>query len=287
MSGRIGFVGLGNIGLPMAQCLVKSGLPTVAYDLVAARVNVLVEQGATAAGSLAELARQCEVIGVCVRDDADVRAVLYGSDGILEHARAGTVVALHGTVQLDTVLEVGAAAAERRIGMLDACITGGERHAISGTLTTMAGGSAEDFACARPILEAFSKAVFHTGALGTGTVVKLCNNLMGYQAWTAAFEALSLARAAGVPDEIFEAVTRSGGHLTEAMSTFLGSHKLPDETRASAAFQNRMRNYVELAEKDLAAALALARQHGLALPATGLAAHLMARAYGLQDPQRR
>ncbi len=284
---RAGFIGLGNIGTPMARCLAMSGLPTQVLDLVPERVAGLVDAGASAATSLAELASQCDSIGVCVRDESDVRAVLYGDGGVFASARAGSVIALHGTVQLETVLELGAAASSHGLGLVDACITGGERHAASGTLTTMVGGTLADVERARPALEPFSKVVIHTGALGSGTIVKLCNNLMGYLAWTAAFEGRTLARAAGISDDVFESVTRSGGHLTEAMSTFLGSHKLPADVRGTEQFQARMRSFLEIAEKDLAAALALARQHGIALPGTALVSQIMARVYGVDDPQRR
>jgi 3-hydroxyisobutyrate dehydrogenase len=149
------------------------------------------------------------------------------------------------------------------------------------------GGDAVDVERARPALAAFSKAVVPTGALGTGTIVKLCNNLMGYLAWTAAFEGFALARAAGVPADVFEAVTRSGGHLTDAMAGFLGLHKMPDDARCADAHQARLRGFVELAEKDLAAALALARRHGIALPGAAMASQVMARVYGLEDAGRR
>ena len=287
MSPRVGFVGLGNIGMPMATRLVDAGLPTTVLDLLPARVGELTARGARAAASPAALARAADVVGICVRDDAEVRTVVFGDDGLLAGAAPGTVLALHGTTLLETVLAVGEAAAARGVGVVDACITGGAAGAAAGTLTTMVGGAPADVERARPALEAFSKAVVPTGPLGSGTVVKLCNNLMGYLAWTAAFEGLMLARAAGVPADVLEAVTRSGGHLTDHMATFLRLHEMPDDARRAEAHQARLRSFVELAEKDLAAALALARRHGLALPGTALASQIMARVYGLEDARRR
>ena len=284
---RAGFVGLGNIGRPMAERLVAGGLATTVHDLFEPPVRELVAQGAKAAASPRELAAACDVIGVCVRDDADVRAVVYGAEGLLAGAARGSVIALHSTILPSTVKEVGAAAAERGVGLVDACVSGGEAGARQGTLTYMVGGSADDLEKCRPAFETSGKRIVHTGPLGTGAAVKLCNNLMTYLAWLSAFEAQLLARASGVAQDAFEEVTRSTGNLTDAMLAFLTIHKLPDETRRGEAFQARLRGFATLAEKDLAVTLAFARENGVALPGTGLAQQLMARVYGLEDPKRR
>jgi 3-hydroxyisobutyrate dehydrogenase-like beta-hydroxyacid dehydrogenase len=284
MTVRAGMIGLGNIGMPMAKRMVAAGLPVTVHDLIPARVAELVAAGAVAAASPGDLAARSDTIGLCVRDDADVRAVVAA---VLDGARPGTVLALHGTFHLDTVLAVGEQARGRGVGVVDACVTGGAAGAAAGTLTTMVGGAPAEVERLRPVLAAFSRTVVPTGALGSGTVVKLCNNLMGYLAWTAAFEAGLLARAAGIAPEVLETATRAGGHLTEAMAGFLRLHQLPETTRRSEAHQTRLRGFVEIAEKDLAAAIALARNHGLALPGTAVCAELMARVYGLDDPGRR
>jgi 3-hydroxyisobutyrate dehydrogenase len=284
---RAGFVGLGNIGRPMAERLVAGGLETTVHDRFEPPVRELVAQGAKAAASPRELAAACDVIGVCVRDDADVRAVVYGAEGLLAGAARGSVIALHSTILPSTVKEVGAAAAERGVGLVDACVSGGEAGARQGTLTYMVGGSADDLEKCRPAFETSGKRIVHTGVLGTGAAVKLCNNLMTYLAWLSAFEAHLLARASGVAQDAFEEVTRSTGNLTEAMLAFLTIHKLPEETRRGEAFQARLRGFATLAEKDLAVTLAFARENGVALPGAGLAQQLMARVYGLDDPKRR
>lgn len=287
MSIRTGFIGLGAIGAPMASRQVAAGLPSTVHDLVASRVQLLAGQGARPAASAREVAENSDVVGLCVRDDADVLATLRGEDGVLAGAAPGTVIAIHGTVHLATVLEVGSAAAARGVRVIDACITGGVSGAEAGTLTTMVGGEQDAVERALPALEAFSKQVFHVGPLGAGTKVKVCNNLLGYLAFTAVFEAGLLARASGIPLEVLEEVTRSGGHLTEVMSTFLRGRTLPDAVRGAEAFQARMRGLEEVAEKDLAATLALARESGVALPATALCSQIMARVYGVEDGGRR
>jgi 3-hydroxyisobutyrate dehydrogenase len=271
----------------MAERLVAGGLPTTVYDVREEAARELVAQGAKAAASPRELAAAGDVIGVCVRDDADVRAVVYGADGLLAGAGPGSVIALHSTILPSTVKEVGAAAGERGVGVVDACVSGGEAGARQGTLTYMVGGAESDLEKCRPAFETSGKRIVHTGPLGSGAAVKLCNNLMTYLAWLSAFEAHLLARASGVAQDAFEEVTRSTGNLTEAMLAFLTIHKLPDETRRGEAFQARLGRFAALAEKDLAVTLAFARENGVALPGTGLAQQLMARVYGLEDPKRR
>jgi 3-hydroxyisobutyrate dehydrogenase-like beta-hydroxyacid dehydrogenase len=284
---RAGFVGLGNIGLPMARRLPAAGLETTVFDVVPERVAAAVEAGAKAAGSPRELAARSDVIGVCVRDDADVRAVLEGEQGLLAGAAPGAVIAVHSTVQPATVVAAARVAAERGVGVVDACVTGGAAGAAQGTLTVMAGGDAALIDRGRPFFDCFAKKVVHTGPLGSGCKMKLCNNLMTYLAWTSIYEATMLARAAGLSQEVLEEVTGSNGNLTDPMRAFIAAHKAPDEVRRSDGFQKAMRGYVEVAEKDLAATLALARECGITLPGTAMASQIMARVYGLEDPKRR
>jgi 3-hydroxyisobutyrate dehydrogenase len=287
MALRAGFVGLGDIGRPMARRLVLAGIETTVLDLVKAPVEELVREGAKAAASPRELAARSEVIGVCVRDDADVRAVCCGEEGLLAGASAGSVIALHSTILPSTVREVAKAAVERGAGVIDACITGGAAAAAAGRLTYIVGGDPAHLERCRPAFEASAAKIVHTGPLGSGAATKLCNNLMTYLAWTSAFESMLLARAAGLSQEKLEEVTRSNGNLTDPMQAFLALHKAPEETRRSEGFQAMVRGFVTLAEKDLAVTLAFARECGVALPAAGLVAQLMARVHGLADEGRR
>jgi len=285
MAIKAGFIGLGNIGLPMAKRLVAAGLTTTVYDVVAGRDAQV--DGARGAASPREVAAVSDVIGLCVRDDADVRAAMLGDAGVLAGAAKGAIVAIHSTVQPATVIEVAAAAAERGVGVVDACITGGAAGASAGTLTVMVGGDAAHAERAGSYFDCFAKKVVHTGPLGSGCKMKLCNNLMTYLAWTAAYEAMLLARAAGLPQDKLEEVTGSNGNFTEPMRAFIALHKAPAATRESDGFQALMRGFVEIAEKDLAATLALARECGIALPGTAMASQIMARVYGLDDEKRR
>ena len=287
MALRAGFIGLGNIGLPMAKRLAAAGLGTTVHDLVPERVRELEAGGAVGAASPREVAASSDVIGICVRDDADVRRVMEGPDGVLAGAARGAVVAVHSTVQPATVEQLTVRATPSGVAVVDACVTGGAAAAAQGALTVMVGGDAAAVERARPFLACFASKVVHTGALGSGCKTKLCNNLMTYLAWTASYEATILARAAGLPQEVLEEVTGSNGNLTAPMRAFLAIHKTPEATRASEGFQAMVRGFVEIAEKDLAATLTLARECGVALPGTATASQIMARVYGLEDRNRR
>jgi 3-hydroxyisobutyrate dehydrogenase-like beta-hydroxyacid dehydrogenase len=287
MTARVGFVGLGRIGMPMARRLVAAGLETTVFDLLPAAVDALVAAGARGARSAREVAAAADVVGVCVLDDAQVRAVVLDDDGLLAGAAPGTVIALHSTILPRTVTEMGTAAAARGIGVIDACITGGAMGAEQGTLTYIVGGEAAHLERCRPVFATSAATIIHTGPLGTGAATKLCNNLMTYLGFLSAFEATLLARRSGLSMEALEAVTGANGNLTEQMRRFLMVHRLPAEQRRTADFQQMLGALTTLAEKDLAVTLAFAREHGVALPGTALCQQLMARVYGLEDENRR
>ncbi|MDP3768054.1 MAG: NAD(P)-binding domain-containing protein, partial [Dehalococcoidia bacterium] len=133
------------------------------------------------------------VIGICVRDDADVRAVLLGPDGVIEAAKQDAVVAVHSTVLPDTVRSVASEAEKRGVGVIDAPVTGGAFGAQRGTLTYMVGGDAALLARCRPVFETSAAKIVHTGPLGSGASMKLCHSVMTYLGFLAAFEAALLA----------------------------------------------------------------------------------------------
>ncbi len=278
---RAGFIGLGNIGQPMAMRLVKAGFETTVYDISDEATAGLVAAGAAAAGSAAELALTSDVIGVCVRNDDEVREVVTGPGGLLEGGTEGTVIAIHSTVLPATVTGLGKAADEAGAGLLDACISGGRMGAEAGTLTYMVGGRAEDLEKARPVFETAASSIIHTGELGTGAAVKLCNNVITYLEFLAASEAFRLAEAAGLPAETLERVTRSNGNLTDQMQAFLGLHKLSPEERKKLT--DLLEGLAAIADKDLGAALEMAGESGLELPGAQAARALMRNVYGLED----
>jgi 3-hydroxyisobutyrate dehydrogenase-like beta-hydroxyacid dehydrogenase len=286
MSIRVGFVGLGNIGKPMALRLPAAGLETTVFDIAAAPLQELVAAGAKAAAAPREVAAASDVVGVCVQTDAQVRSVVEGEHGLLVGAKPGLVIAIHSTVLPSTVEAVSAAALARGVAVVDACVTGNIR-APEPNFKLFLGGEPDAIAKLEPYTSAIAVRVIQAGALGNSCKVKICLNLITYLQWTAAFESAALAKATGLPLEVLEEVGRSNGQLTDLMVSFLALHKTPDEARKSEAMQTYLRTNMHVAEKDLAHALALAREAGVALPGTALVSQLMARIYAVDDPKRR
>jgi len=288
MSIRVGFIGLGNQGKPIPAHLAPAGFETSVYDIAEAPVQELVAGGAKAAATPRELGANADVVGICVPEDAHVRAVILGDDGLLAGMGPGGVVLIHSTILPETAAELAFAAAPADIAVMDACVTGGAARAQNKQITYLIGGPADALEKARPYLEATTDVDFiHAGELGNGAKLKLCINLMTYIQWAAAFEPLALARAIGLPQEVLEQAGRSNGQLTDLMASFLVSHKLPDDVRKSDDFQKLMRSHMQIAEKDLAWALQLARKAGVALPVGSLVSQSMARLYNVEDEQRR
>jgi 3-hydroxyisobutyrate dehydrogenase len=287
MALRAGFIGLGNIGKPMASHLAPAGFETTVFDIDDAPVQELVGGGAGAASSPREVGERADVIGVCVPNDEHVRAVVAGEEGILAGAAPGTVIAIHSTVLPRTVQALAEGAAAQGVVVLDACVTGGDQRAAAGTLTYLVGGDDAAIEAVRPFLEPSSENIIVAGALGDGAKLKLAINALTYIQWAAAYEAFSLAKASGLDPAVFEEAGCANGQLTELQTRFLISHKLPEEAAASEGFQNLVRGHMRTAEKDLSWALQLARESGIALPVTGLVSQLMARIYRVDDAGRR
>lgn len=288
MSIRTGFIGLGNQGKPIAAHLAPAGFETTVYDIASAPIEELVAGGAKAAATPKELGAKADVVGVCVPEDAQVLSVTLGEDGLLAGMKPGGVVLIHSTVLPETIDEVSAAASTRDIDVLDACVTGGAARATNREITYLIGGPERAVEKARPYFDATSKIeIIYAGESGNGAKLKLCLNLMTYIQWAAAYEPMALARAIGLPLEVLESAGTANGQLTDLMKSFLVAHKLPDEPRKSEGFQDLMRGHMLIAEKDLAHALELARQAGIALPVGSLVSQSMARLYGVEDEGRR
>lgn len=288
MSIRVGFIGLGNQGKPIAAHLAPAGFETIVYDVVPEPVAELVEGGAKAAATPREVGENADVVGICVPEDKHVIAVALGDDGLLSGMRSGSVVLVHSTILPDTIERIAGAAAERGIEVMDACVTGGAIRAQARQLTYLIGGSESALEKVRPYLVATTEVpAIHAGELGNGAKLKLCINLITYIQWAAAHESMVLARAIGLPQDVLEAAGRSNGQMTDMMMTFLAVHKSPEATRTSESFQDMMRRNMKIAEKDLASALQLARESDVALPVGGVVAQSMARIYGVRDDGRR
>ena len=287
MAIRAGFIGLGNQGKPIAAHFAPSGFETIVYDINSEPVSELVASGARAATSPKEVGADSDVVCICVPEDEHVRRVVYGDQGLLAGLSAGDMIAIHSTVLPSTAIELAEAADRQGVAVLDACVTGGAARAASKTLTYLVGGDAEALEKVRPLLECSAEKIIHAGPLGQGAKLKLCINLITYIQWAAAFESHALASAVGLPSEVLEEAGLSNGQITPLMQAYLASVKMPPEIKKSEAVQNLMRGHMNVAEKDLAWALALAKESGVSLPVGGLVSQLMARLYGVEDAHKR
>ena len=191
----IGFVGLGNLGQPMARALLRDGWDVAVLDSVPEKAEACVADGAQAVGAAGDLAR-CAAVAVAVPDDAAVEQVLCGS-GLLGALGPDAVVLVHSTILPSTARRLAELGAERGIGLLDAPVSGGAERALDGELTVMVGGEPAVVARARPLLDAVGSDVRHVGRSGAGSAVKLANQLMMFSARSpACYEGLRASRRA-------------------------------------------------------------------------------------------
>ena len=208
----IGFIGLGNMGLPMVRNLLKAGHEVVGYDIVASALDQAASAGARAARSVAEAATAAECVITMLPEGRHVRGVYLGDDGVIARADASALLIDCSTIDVDSARAVNAAARERDLEVLDAPVSGGVAGAEGATLTFMVGGSDGGMARARPILQQMGKAVVHTGPSGNGQAAKICNNMMLAISMIGVCEAFVLAERLGLPaDKLFEVSSRSSG----------------------------------------------------------------------------
>jgi 3-hydroxyisobutyrate dehydrogenase len=273
----IGFIGLGNIGKPMAIRLLQLDEPVLVYDVARAPVDELVQLGAVAAADLAELAGKCRMIGICVRDEREVENLLHGG-GLLDNAQADTVLAIHSTVSRDAVLRWHDAARLASLHLVDAPITGGASGAAAGTLCYMVGGAAPIVERCRPVFETSGNKVIHAGGVGAGIALKLCNNLMTYASFVAIHEAAKLAAGCGLATELLFEVGKSNGVVTPVMAAFI-SNRSQLQQKGPEALAAAFGPHAALGVKDLAAALQTAGQLGISLPAAQLNSELIEGVY--------
>lgn len=195
---RIGFVGLGNMGLPMAKNLVAAGHEVTGFDLSPDAVAALEAAGGASAGTAAEAVAGREIVVSALPAARHVMAVYRGGDGILAAAATGTVFIDTSTIDVESARKVSVAAAEAGHMMVDSPMSGGVGGAEAGTLTFMVGGSDAAFAAARPALEAMGKNIFHAGDAGAGAAAKICNNMMLAIQMIAVSEGFNLAERLGL-----------------------------------------------------------------------------------------
>ena len=263
---NVGYIGLGNIGKPSAECLIADSFNAHVFDLYQPAVDELAEKGAIACGSVAELASRCDHIGICVRDDQQVEALLYGEQGIFAHAAKGTIVAVHSTVTQASLLKLQGEAEAAGVHLIDAPITGGAHRAAEGTLCYMVGGDAAIVERCRPVFETSAEKIVHAGEVGAGIALKLCNNYMQYGEFVLMAEAVKLADRCGLDAGKLREVGLSNGVVNEQMHMFVSGRNGVAANASEADMEQFFGAMASLARKDMDCALDTASDHGITLP---------------------
>jgi 3-hydroxyisobutyrate dehydrogenase len=276
MAERIGFIGVGTMGKPMATNLLAAGHALTVFDLNPEAVDELAQQGAEPAGTAASAVAGADLAITMLPSSPHVEAAVLGPAGVLEGLRPGRVLIDMSTIDPLVTRQVAQAAAERGIQMLDAPVSGSLPRALDGTLTIMVGGPRELFERCLPVLRAMGEHVFHVGEIGMGETVKLCNNLIAGITQVALSEAFALGVAAGAdPAVLHEVISKSSGDcwVLRTRPPFPGLvENAPADQDWAPGFM------VDLMLKDLGLALSLARGVGTSPLLGAIAAQLYAAA---------
>lgn len=269
---RVGFIGLGTMGLGMARNLARAGFEVVLSNRTAAKAEALAAElvaaghAARAVKTPAEVARAVQVIVSCVPDSPEVREVHLGAGGSIEGAASGTIIIDSSTIAAETAREVSAKLAERGVAFLDAPVSGGQKGAIEGKLTFFVGGSAEALERARPVFEAMGKRITLLGPSGAGQLGKAVNQVIVAVNLLAVSEGLAFAERAGLPlGALHEALT--GGAANSWALEVLGKKMIDRDFKPAFAIKHQ--------QKDLAIVLDSARKQGTPLPGVGLVHQLL------------
>jgi 2-hydroxy-3-oxopropionate reductase len=261
MAERVGFIGLGIMGMPMARNLMDSGYELTVHNRSPEKAEELGKEGAAVAATPREVAQKSDVVITMLPDSPQVREVVAGEDGVLEGISEGALLIDMSTISPVVTEELAEALKEKGASMLDAPVSGGDVGAIEGILSIMVGGEEADFQRAKPLFEAMGKTITHVGPTGAGQVTKAANQVVVALTIEAVSEALVLGSAGGVsPEKILDVL--SGG---------LASNKVMEVKREkflSHTFEPGFRS--ELHHKDLGIALAAGREYGVVLPVTAI-----------------
>ena len=262
---KIGFVGLGMMGLPMARNLVEDGYSVNVFDLNEATVNAAKEFGASSSDSAADTASLSDIVITMVPDSEHVEAVIAGANGILEGLKPGSVVVDMSTIDPETGKKMAKLIEAKGSNFIDAPVTGGVGGAEAGTLSILVGGNAEVFERALPVLNVLGGDVSHMGPVGSGHTTKIANQLIGVATLAGISEAFVLAKKSGLDMQTFFDAVKNGAGRSWALET-LGP-KILDGDFAPGFMVKHM-------QKDLRLAGQLAADTGTALPTSTLIAQL-------------
>jgi 3-hydroxyisobutyrate dehydrogenase len=267
----VGVVGLGLIGGALVRRLVETGDPPLVFDVRDEAVRSAIAAGAEASSSSSDLAARCDVVLVCVQTDAECIAAVAGSEGVLLGAKPGTCVAIVSTVSPATIAEIATRARERGVDLADTPIEGRGMFSVAdGTMSTLVGGDADIVERLRPTLERFATNVVPVGRLGSGAALKLAHNIIVYAGLEAMIEAIELARAAGVREELVERAARASGALSDLVAFTLPFYRHFRDEPHMPSEDEALRVAAKLLEKDLTDAVQFGREHGVPLPVAEL-----------------
>ena len=276
---RIGFIGLGNMGLPMARNLIKAGHQLCGFDVVKPALDGLTAAGGKVAASAIDACAGAEAIITMLPAGEHVRAVYLGDSGIVAKAPANVLLIDSSTIDVNSARAVAAAAATRGLAMIDAPVSGGVGGAQAGTLTFMVGGPDDAFARAKPFLEAMGKTIVHAGAAGNGQAAKICNNMILGISMIAVSEAFVLAEKIGLDSQkLFDIASKASGQCWSLTSYC----PVPGPVPASPANRDYQAGFTAaMMLKDLKLAQEAARAADVATPLGAEAAAI----YGLYSAQ--
>jgi len=273
---KVGFIGLGIMGLPMAKNLVKSGFNLVVYNRSIKPVKELNAMGVEAGSSPSDVAMKCDILITMLPDSPDMKEVVLGKGGVIEGAKPGMILLDMSTISPKISVEISKSLAEIGVEMLDAPVSGGQKGAIEGSLSIMVGGKKEIFERCMPLFKSLGKTIVLVGGNGAGETVKLCNQVICAINIVSMCEGVSLCRRAGVDvEKMVEVVSRGLGAsniITNLAPKILNGDMEP-------GFKLRLQ------QKDNRLALELAEELKLPLPGMGLVSQIfrIAEANGLGD----
>lgn len=277
---KLGYIGLGNMGAPMANRLVGWPGGVIVYDLRTEAMTPLAQLGATPADRVADVA-EADIISVTVLDDRQVREVVAE---LARHVKADTVIAIHSTIADATAAELAAELAPRGIHIVDAPVSGGAGAADKGELATMVGAERPVYERVKPVFTQWASMVVHAGGPGAGTRMKLARNMLTFTGFAAACEAMRLAEAAGLDLQTLGRVVRH----TDALTGGPGAIMVRDDMAPLDAdhwLHEAFTHTRGLAEKDLSLALGLGAATGVDLPLARLALDRLAEGLGVPHPK--
>ena len=275
MKSKIGFIGLGTMGKPIAVNIAKAGYDLTVYDLREEPCQELASLGATVASSAREVAECSDIVEIIVIDDDQTERVIAGEQGVIHGAHAGLIAAVHSTILPATVRKLAAWCSARGVEVIDAPVSGGQKGAQDRQLCYMVGGEARVLEACRPVFATSASHIFHLGELGMGTTAKMFIQIVVCLNMIAAHECELLCDKTGLDLKRLQEVLHVSAGQSFVLDHWLGRFKRPDES------ESVRRQRAEVFSKSLSPALELARDVGVSVPGTSLAQGLIMRVMGI------